>query len=148
MTSREVILERIERKISPEPNSGCWLWTGAVSGSGYGKINIGGKFFAAHRLSYFLHNDLPTTNPLFVCHRCDNPMCVNPEHLFLGTARDNLVDCILKGRNARLLKTHCPRGHPYDDTNTYRPPGKVNRQCKRCVLERQQRHRLEKRMAQ
>lgn len=76
--------------------STCWLWTKSKKVR-YGSIGIDGKTIRAHRYSYFIHNKDMDFNML-VCHKCDNPICVNPEHLFLGTAKDNAQDMIKKGR--------------------------------------------------
>lgn len=79
---------------------GCWIWQGAKNPKGYGKININYKTVASHRLSYVLFNgDIKAG--LYVCHTCDNPSCINPKHLFLGTAQDNTHDCFNKGRDKR-----------------------------------------------
>ncbi len=77
----------------------CWIWMGANDGiSGYGKFGIGGRMFGAHRVSYFLHTgDDPGEK--FICHHCDEPRCVNPSHLFIGTPRENKLDSIKKGRH-------------------------------------------------
>lgn len=79
----------------------CWLWTGARSGAGYGQIGINDVRIFTHRFSWELHHG-PIPAGLFVCHHCDNPPCVRPDHLFLGTPQDNMVDKIRKGRH--LLK--------------------------------------------
>lgn len=78
----------------------CWLWTGAQTWGGYGVIQSGsrkGKIVRAHRLSYVMHKG-EFDEVLSVCHTCDNPPCVNPDHLFLGTRSDNMQDCSAKGR--------------------------------------------------
>lgn len=80
-------------RVLPEPNSGCWLWTGRATVLGYGQL----RTQYAHRFSYALHKQDPGS--LNVCHRCDVPSCVNPDHLFLGTQKDNIQDMFAKGRN-------------------------------------------------
>jgi len=91
------ILERFEEKYIPEPMSGCFLWTASVNNSGYGWIGVNGKTVGAHRLSYELFiGSVP--DGLCVLHKCDVRSCVNPDHLFLGTYKDNRADMIAKGR--------------------------------------------------
>lgn len=79
---------------------GCWLWTAKRNQGGYGAVREAGpgsRFLSTHRLSFEMANgQIP--KGLMVCHSCDNPPCVNPDHLFLGTAIDNIRDCIAKGR--------------------------------------------------
>jgi hypothetical protein len=90
---------RLEKSSIPEPNSGCWLWLGAINNKGYGKIGMRGwkgRTIPAPRFSYLVFICDP--GELNVLHRCDMPICVNPEHLFLGTQKENIRDCMAKGR--------------------------------------------------
>lgn len=77
--------------------SGCWEWQGATA-AGYGRLKINRKLESAHRLAFQLSNPVVDMRKLMVCHKCDNRRCCNPEHLFLGTSRDNMLDCKAKGR--------------------------------------------------
>lgn len=100
-------------RVIPEPNTGCWLWLGGSVRAGYGHFPLRGRMVLAHRFAWAeAHGPVPPG--LFVCHRCDNPPCCNPAHLFLGTARDNMRDKDAKGRG-RYVGAHSPlRGerHP------------------------------------
>jgi hypothetical protein len=91
--------ERFWSKV--EKTEECWHWIGAVQSKGYGSISISGKTYSAHRVSYEIkYGKIPYG--MYVLHRCDNTRCVNPEHLFLGTARDNSQDMVVKGRMSKL----------------------------------------------
>ena len=91
--------EKFNRHWMAEPNSGCWLWMSACDKDGYGLLRHEKKNIRAHRASYQMYTgNIPAGQ--FVCHRCDLPSCVNPDHLFLGTNSDNQKDASRKGRHA------------------------------------------------
>lgn len=97
MTLKERFLDKVYYSID-----GCWYWTASGYTNGYGQMNIDGKNWSAHRLSFTLHHGKIPSRKL-VCHSCDNRLCVNPDHLFLGTHKDNTHDMIVKGRKPRFV---------------------------------------------
>lgn len=108
--AKKTDMERFWDKVSPEPNSGCWLWIGSYDdrpGKGYGFFTLG-KLMGAHRASWLMFRG-PIPQSLFVLHKCDTPPCVNPDHLFLGTHLDNVRDSVTKGRHAAQKPEHSVR---------------------------------------
>lgn len=96
--------EKLLANCIPEPNSGCWIWTASAEQHGYGHLWLGAgrgqRTTGAHRLSYTLFVG-PIPDGLLVMHKCDNPPCINPDHLSVGSLRDNMYDCMAKGRMRR-----------------------------------------------
>jgi hypothetical protein len=138
-----ILMDRFWAKVEPEPNSGCWLWTGAIGGGGYGHFRLGRIVRASHRIAYEAMRGQHAAG-LELDHLCRVTTCVNPWHLEAVTHKVNMHRSISPVAQQRL-KTACPLGHPYDYVG---PNGKnVARRCYRCRLEtnkiNKRRYRLE-----
>ena len=122
---------RFMAKVSPEPNSGCWLWTGAAHPNGYGSFNLASRLTdKAHRISYeHFVGDIP--DGLEIDHKCRVRCCVNPAHLEPVTHLVNMKRGVL-GR-----RTHCPSGHPLEGDNLIIRENGTSRRCRKCKQARE-----------
>ena len=128
MTCTATITNRFWAKV--HKTSSCWLWTAARTGSGYGSIRIAGHSVPAHRFSYCVTHQVALTSHECVLHSCDNPPCVNPAHLRIGTKQDNRRDFDERGEPWQRNRTRCPQGHPYSGENLIRY--RNHRSCREC----------------
>lgn len=121
--------ERFSMGYIPEPNSGCWIWLGNLSGSkGYGYIDVYGKPTRAHRYSYELHKG-KIPNGLVIDHLCKMSWCVNPDHLEAVTQKVNME----RGANTGRRVDVCVNGHPKSGNNLYIFPRGGNWKCRECT---------------
>lgn len=136
MPSKPIPIEqRFWPNVVKRGDAGCWEWTGKARcrPGWHPTVSFEGRTALVHRVSWVLHNG-PIPDGLWVLHHCDNPVCVNPTHLYIGTIRENVRDMMVRGRyvNPGALKTHCKHGHEYTPENTYHDPASGRRQCVTC----------------
>lgn len=141
---RKSLESRFFSRVCKGAEEECWQWTGQIDKRGYGRLwaaNIHPcltRMSFAHRVSYYISKGTIPDN-INILHKCDNPNCVNPNHLFPGTLKQNTQDMLEKNRHFHKAKVTCPLGHAYDEENTYYY--KNNRQCRKCSIERSRRYR-------
>ena len=131
---------RFEEKVDRSGGEdACWPWLGTTDGRGRGQFWLDGRHQRAPRIAWSIFHAQQFPLDRLACHSCDNPNCVNPSHIFVGTMSDNIVDAVTKGRhksNAHASgwqkhKTQCKRGHPFTPWNTY-TNSHGNRGCRAC----------------
>lgn len=142
--SKEEIAARWEARLAEKTvrnENGCRLWIGPVNAQGYGQTSAFGRLKMVHRFTYEVVYDMKIHPKLVVCHQCDNPGCCNPDHLWIGTEKQNMQDAAAKRRWSRQHQTHCKHGHEFSPENTHIKiqRGKPCRVCKMCERLRWQR---------
>ena len=118
--NRQPIGERLERSVKIDPSTGCWEWQLSKNKLGYGLMRHENKMRTPHRVSYEHYNNTTIPPDMCVCHTCDNPSCINPEHLWLGTRKENTADMENKGR------------HMYWGRHNWRGVPKLRKNCIHC----------------
>lgn len=151
----ENVHKRFWDKVKIGSKTDCWEWIAHRNKDGYGRLRINNKDYTAHRVSWEIHNGpLPKwtgfDNGLCIMHKCDNPSCVNPNHLSAGTNIENQRDSSAKGRSqpSKLKRrTHCKWGHEFTPENTYFVLG-TKRRCRICSATTARRFRERREMEQ
>lgn len=136
-------IERFMSNIKFFAHEGCWEWAGVLSSTGYGSFRPAKskRPYGAHRISYFMANG-SFDQKMFICHKCDNPKCVNPDHLFIGTASDNMQDCVNKNRHYFAKREKCENGHDLTKNNYSLEAGRTGRIFRRCNECRKDRRKM------
>lgn len=131
VTQEDAFWGKVERGDSEQ----CWPWLGGrgSTGGAYGRAHWQGRMRPATQVAWEITNGEPFPAGMLACHSCDNPICVNPDHIWPGTQSDNLRDCVQKGRHKAEPLTHCQRGHPLTGNN--RRPTTGGYRCAECARE-------------
>lgn len=125
--------ERFWEKVERRGRDDCWTWLGSKTVDGYGRIGHNGKVRAATHISWEMHHGADFPPGMLACHSCDNPECVNPAHLFVGSKQDNADDMVRKGRSTKdRRRSHCVHGHALTPDNVYVYAVNGARQCATC----------------
>lgn len=152
------LYDKIVARVRKDEATGCWVWTGPYwrsrksPGNRYGYTSLyfpetqKSKTIGTHKAMWLALHGKPEKG-MCVCHKCDNPLCCNPDHLWLGTHLENMADCRAKNRYYYANLTHCKRGHEFNEENTYiiKTKGEAFglRACKACqnLLQKERYHR-------
>jgi len=102
------LIERFSRHYKNDPISGCWVWTSGLNKYGYGKFKLAGKTLIASRAAKEIFHGMPDDSDMLALHKCDNPSCVNPKHIYWGTAKDNAEDIDRRNRRVTLRGEDAP----------------------------------------
>lgn len=135
--------QRFWPKVDRRGPDECWLWLAGTTTAGYGNFHSPdlGRPIGAHRFAYELLVG-PVADGLHLDHLCRTPACVNPMHLEPVTSRENTMRSPVAPAAVNARLTHCRRGHPFDETNTYRPPNEPRqRHCRACRAEQARQRR-------
>ena len=145
--SREEMRDYLLTKVQIDPVTGCWNWVGkkntTSSAYRYGVLRFHSRQYMATAISFWAFNDDQEEiitghggDSIYHCHKCDNTLCINPDHIFLGTQEDNCRDSAKKRRHWAHSRTACKYGHPFDEKNTFLRDGHY-RVCIACQRQRQ-----------
>jgi hypothetical protein len=143
-TTLERFMSKVDWSGGPQD---CKVWTAAVTVDGYGQLGLNRSSVLAHRWFLGHLRGVPLARSEYALHHCDNPPCVNPAHLYVGDQRQNMHDCVTRGRytNGRAGRTHCHRGHEYTEANTLmtKNKGRICRTCNRLNKQAARAHNTE-----
>ena len=127
-----------------EINGACWLWTMSKTPLGYGKVSHQGRDLLVHRVSAQVYLGLAPNDPRLALHTCQHKHCFNPEHLYVGTQRENVLDSVYAKTHGKTRNAHCSHGHPFVPNNTAwytHKNGHVSRWCRACKQNTNRRRR-------